>query len=81
MGLAAWDLLAVLCATIAPTEVLMSHILNECQKARSTKNYRTPPQKAGLLLKKTMTMKPRNVIPTNIEINAILVGSKEVDDG
>lgn len=73
--MAAWDLLAVLCATIAPTEVLMPHILNECLKARSNKNYRSLPKLAGVALKKTMVLKPRDVIPTNVELNAILVPS------
>lgn len=71
--LAAWDLLMVLCATIAPTEVLMPYIIQECHKARNNKIVHTVYLRAEKLLKKTMIMKARSVVPTNAEINSILV--------
>lgn len=70
--LAAWDLLGVLCGTIAPTEVLLPYILAECHRYGNN-SIHSLPLKAENLLKKTMVLKARSVIPTNAEINAILV--------
>ena len=51
----------------------MYHIITECIKGKDNKNFHSLPTQSIELLKHTMIMKPLTVIPTNAEINAILV--------
>ena len=69
----AWNIMAVLAGSIAPTEELLFHIQQVCHNSKSNRNYHALPSTTNELLKKTMVAKRREAIPTNAEIYAILV--------